>query len=168
MWSIFFISSLFPVTGGRCASGCVRHLSGRDQISVCDRAVIWLKLCNVIFIFILLRDIFFICRWPLLEVNEPSEIRRFCRDPYTRLMMKFNCRCHLPLTSLLFLLDSNVIKCRISSIFSFSFQREHLAQRLLVYTVPQASSHVCLCKVLPQIFYFTDFILSIILDILEK
>lgn len=65
-----------PATEGSDASGSEGPLSGRDQISVCDRTEIGLKLCHVIFIFIL-RGIFLHMQMPLLEVMVLSEIRAF-------------------------------------------------------------------------------------------
>lgn len=65
-----------PTTEGSDASGSEGPLSGRDQISVCDRTEIGLKLCHVIFIFIL-RGIFLHMQMPLLEVIVLSEIRAF-------------------------------------------------------------------------------------------
>lgn len=65
-----------PSTEGSDASGSEGPLSGRDQISVCDRTEIGLKLCHVIFIFIL-RGIFLHMQMPLLEVMVLSEIRAF-------------------------------------------------------------------------------------------
>lgn len=65
-----------PSTEGSDASGSEGPLSGRDQISVCDRTEIGLRLCHVIFIFIL-RGIFLHMQMPLLEVMVLSEIRAF-------------------------------------------------------------------------------------------
>lgn len=65
-----------PATEGSDASGSEGPLSGRYQISVCDKTEIGLKLCHVIFIFIL-RGIFLHMQMPLLEVMVLSEIRAF-------------------------------------------------------------------------------------------